>query len=322
MLSLLKSMPRPSGFRRIAFWVSTGLLTFVFLMAVLHFPRDVDAPSSEQELEKARLYYAKAYTPTSAEAEQGNSAFESRYFQMAADAAKDNRIPERVQEFVDGYGLKKRPVIEIGSGRGYLQDVAEDYTGLDISATVARFYHKKFVRGSATALPFEDNSFDGAWSIWVLEHVPNPEQALRELRRVMRHDGKIMMYPAWNCQPWLAEGYQARPYSDFNFGGKLVKASIPVRTSLPYRAASYAPVRAVRGVTAQFGGPTQLRYKRLIPNYKEYWQTDSDALNGIDRYEMMLWFLSRGDECLNCSGLEGSIFMKSTPLIIRINKHS
>jgi hypothetical protein len=42
-------------------------------------------------------------------------------------------------------------VLEIGSGRGYLQDVAQNYTGLDISPSVARFYHKKFVLGSATA---------------------------------------------------------------------------------------------------------------------------------------------------------------------------
>ena len=57
----------------------------------------------------------------------------------------------------------------------------ENYTGLDISPSVARFYHKKFVLGSATAMPFPDNSFDGIWSIWVFEHVPNPEQAFRRL---------------------------------------------------------------------------------------------------------------------------------------------
>jgi Methylase involved in ubiquinone/menaquinone biosynthesis len=72
-----------------------------------------------------------------------------------------------------------------------LQDAAQNYTGLDISPNVARFYHKKFVLGSATAMPFPDNSFEAIWSIWVFEHVPNPEQAFREARRVMRDNGVL-----------------------------------------------------------------------------------------------------------------------------------
>ena len=138
--------------------------------------------------------------------------------------------------------------------------MAEDYTGLDISPSVRRFYHKKFVLGSATSLPFPDDSFDGAWSIWVLEHVPNPEQALRELRRVMRNDGVVFLLPAWECASWNAEGYSVRPYSDFSIGGKLVKASIPIRSSLPFRAITIVPNRLVRKPRLSTGGadPTAL----------------------------------------------------------------
>ena len=241
---------------------------------------------------------------------------------MAQASAESAHIRERVEEFVKHYGLEKRPVLEIGSGRGYLQDVAEDYTGLDISSSVRRFYHKKFVLGSATSLPFPDASFDGAWSIWVLEHVPNPEQALRELRRVMRNGAIVFLLPAWNCTSWAAEGYHVRPYSDFGLGGKLIKASIPLRTSVPYRMVAAVPGRMFRNLAYQLGGPTRLHYRRLTPNYEKYWAPDGDAVNSIDRYEMMLWFKSRGDECLNGSGTSGSIIMRSTdqPLIIRIRK--
>jgi SAM-dependent methyltransferase len=214
-------------------------------------------------------------------------------------------------------------VLDIGSGRGYLQDVAEDYTGLDISPTVRRFYHKKFVLGSATALPFPDNSFDGAWSIWVFEHVPNPEQAFRECRRVVRDGGLIMLRPAWNCTTWPANGYRVRPYSDFNLAGKLKKAMIPIRFSAPFKAAEKVPVRFLRGVASLLGGPTTLHYTRLTPNHKEYWEPDSDAVNSLDRHEVMLWFRTRGDECLNCKGVAGSIFMSGEPwLIIRVHKQA
>jgi len=40
---------------------------------------------------------------------------------------------------------------------------------------------------------------------------------------------------------------------------------------------------------------------------------------GVDRYEAMLWFRSRGDECLNC-GASGSLLMMGIPLVIRIHK--
>jgi hypothetical protein len=65
------------------------------------------------------------------------------------------------------------------------------------------------------------------------------------------------------------------------------------------RMASLIPNRLVRSAAAQLG-PTKLHYRRLVPNYEKYWVPDSDAINSIDSHEAMLWFLSRGDECLNC----------------------
>ena len=67
--------------------------------------------------------------------------------------------------------------------------------------------------------------------------------------------------------------------------------------------------------------PTVLRYTALTPNFQNYWVTDSDAVASIDSYEGMLWFLSRGDECINCpEGFLESIFLGHGPLIVRVNK--
>jgi hypothetical protein len=134
---------------------------------------------------------------------------------------------------------------------------------------------------------------------------------------VTRDNGVLFLLPAWNCPPWAAEGYQVRPYSDFDTMGKIVKASIPLRSSPPFVLMSILPNRMVRNVVSHFG-PTKLRYRRLSPNYDKYWVPDSDAVNSIDRYEAMLWFRSRGDECLNCE--DASLSVSSTPLIIRVHK--
>ena len=288
---------------------------FLALLGVLHFPYDVDAPLTQQEIAAAQKYYADAYRAPASEGET-KTEYETKYLRLAEVAAKALRIEEQVAAFAREFNLGSRAILEIGSGRGYLQDVVENYTGLDISASVARFYHKKFVLGSATALPFPDNSFDGVWSIWVFEHVPNPEQAFREARRVTRDNGVIFLLPAWNCVSWAAEGYEARPYGDFDLGGKLIKASLIMRAEPAFRIASILPIRWARTLAAQFG-PTRLRYRRLTPNYEKYWVPDSDAVNSIDRQEAKLWFLSRGDECVDCGGALSDF---SSALIIRVHK--
>ena len=300
------------------FLLAVAALILSFINSAIHFPYDVDAPLTQQEAEAARKYYTEAYR-TPVDADQAKSEYETKYLQVAAAAAKTFHIEEQVTAFVKDFDLRDRAVLEIGSGRGYLQDVAQNYTGLDISPSVARFYHKKFVLGSATALPFPDDSFDGVWSIWVFEHVPNPEQAFREARRVTKDQGVMFLLPFWNCSPWAAEGYEVRPYSDFNLAGKLIKASIPLRSSWAYWLPTQLPIRAVRSVVAR-NGPTRLRYRRLTPNYEKYWMSDSDAVNAIDSHEAMLWFLSRGDECVNCD--DASVFLPrfSKPLIIRVHK--
>ena len=310
-------------FKRVT--IAALLLTVVALLMIvinsaIHFPYDVDAPLTAQEIEAARKYYTAAYqTPTIAS--QANHEYETEYIHVAAAAAKTFRIEEQVSAFVKKYNLSDRPVLEIGSGRGYLQDIAQNYTGLDISPSVANFYHKKFVLGSATAMPFADDSFDGVWSIWVFEHVPNPEQAFYEARRVTRDKGLLFLLPAWNCKSWAAEGYAVRPYSDFGLAGKVIKASIPLRSSPAFGALTHLPIRIVRTYVARYG-PTRLRYRRLSPNYEKYWVADSDAVNSIDSHEAMLWFLSRGDECLNCEDMSVFLPMTSMPLIFRVHKSS
>jgi len=52
------------------------------------------------------------------------------------------------------------------------------------------------------------------------------------------------------------------------------------------------------------------------PNAAEIEKT----VNSIDVHEAMLWFATRGDECLNCAGAVESLFMDFGPLIIRVHK--
>jgi SAM-dependent methyltransferase len=49
------------------------------------------------------------------------------------------------------------------------------------------------LHGSIDAIPVDDGSFDVALCLQVLEHVPDPAAAVRELRRVVRPGGRVLL---------------------------------------------------------------------------------------------------------------------------------
>jgi SAM-dependent methyltransferase len=223
--------------------------------------------------------------------------------------------------FVEQYHLENSLVLEVGCGRGAFQDLVPHYVGVDLSESVARFLRKPFCCAGATALPFHDNFFEAIWSIHVLEHVPDPELALLEMRRVLKPNGLLCLSPAWYCRPWVAQGYAVRPYSDLDLKGKAVKASIPLRNSLLFRASYVIPRRLGRFMLAVLGvKPANLRYKELSPNFEIYWMEDSDAVNSLDPFDVIAWFSWRGDQCLNKNTLIRKLFVGTGHLIFLINK--
>lgn len=288
-----------------------------FALVLSQYPYSYDSGYSASEIAKTLDFYRKAYR---APAAQTDSPDDDIYVKVASEAARKLHIADWVTRFVGRYQLQSKKILEVGAGRGYLQDVVSDYTGQDIAPTAGRFFHKPFVLGSATAMPFKDNSFDAIWSIWVLEHVPNPEQALREIRRVSNDGAVLYLLPAWECTPWAAQGYRVRPYSDFGLFGKIYKSLIPFRASSLFHMLTRPPVYALRGAWISLaGGPSTLHYRRLEPNYQKYWAPDSDAVNSLDRDEMARWFTSRGDDCLSC--VPGAqVAEEPKALVVRIHK--
>ncbi|MBL8174192.1 MAG: class I SAM-dependent methyltransferase [Bryobacterales bacterium] len=283
------------------------------LFVAWHFPWDTDPVKAESGSRATQAFYNEAFDSEPASKPDA----ETNYERIARLAAEQYGVKGLVTDFVRANGLENKRVLEVGAGKGSLQDIVADYTGLDLSASARKHFHKPFVQASATNMPFRDGEFDAIWTVWVVEHIPNPEHAMMEIRRVVKDGGYVFFMPAWNCVWWAADGLEVRPYSELGVMGKVQKASLPLISSLWYTAAYRLPVIGMRSLAAMQGGPTRLRFERLKPNYEQYWQADSDAVIRLERTEAAMWFTSRGDECLNCGGGEGR---KNPALILRIRK--
>ncbi|MFW6255226.1 MAG: class I SAM-dependent methyltransferase [Candidatus Sumerlaeota bacterium] len=95
----------------------------------------------------------------------------------------------------------ERPkVLDLGCGTGLMLkhlDEAYDPVGLDFSELALHFSRRrgagKLVRGDAQVLPFADNSFDLVTSLDLAEHVEADTLMLREVERVLKPGGHLIL---------------------------------------------------------------------------------------------------------------------------------
>lgn len=100
-------------------------------------------------------------------------------------------------------------VLDVGCGNGTNGMVLRDtqrYVGIDISRRALERAHQRLryrpaslVQAPVWSLPFRDNSFDGVLCTYGLEHMVAPGQAIREMVRVLRREGCLVLVgPAWD----------------------------------------------------------------------------------------------------------------------------
>ncbi len=100
--------------------------------------------------------------------------------------------------------IKDKTVLDIASGEGYgshLMSFESNYVfGVDIDEeTIERAKTKykrenlKFLKGSTTQIPLQDNSVDVIISFETIEHHDEHEQMLAEIKRVLRPGGTLLI---------------------------------------------------------------------------------------------------------------------------------
>lgn len=125
-------------------------------------------------------------------------------------------------------------MLEVGCGPGRdgaaLDAAGFEYTGVDLSPVAARICREQGLsarEADATSLPFATDSFDAAWSMSTLMHLPGDgfAQAIDELKRVVRPGGMVEI-GVWgdvqdNERPHPGDGRYFRRRTDGNLRAEL-----------------------------------------------------------------------------------------------------
>jgi len=109
-------------------------------------------------------------------------------------------------------GIRGR-VLDVGSGAGNMPKAIKHYRpdlevwGTDLSRLALKAALKVpegawFVAAGGERLPFPDGFFDAVTMFDVLEHIPDPLGALREVRRVLRPQGLFHLFLPLEKQPF------------------------------------------------------------------------------------------------------------------------
>lgn len=120
---------------------------------------------------------------------------------------KDEIAPKILEDFIKRAGNPfGKKVLDVGFGAGItacaFASEGAQVSGLDVSEDLLVFANDVIAdRGLQVGLrlydgvsfPFEDNTFDYAYSVSVLEHTTNPQAVLAETARVLKPGGKFYL---------------------------------------------------------------------------------------------------------------------------------
>lgn len=244
-------------------------------------------------------------------------------YQKMLDTIEDN-LPSQdsVRHLMPKYicDLKPESVLEIGcaNGRLYRQLRSYGYTGTYSGIEVADYIieknklrHPEAVWRCANVyeIPFPDNSFNICFSLYVLEHLVYPERALREMLRVVKPNGSlILVFPDFvelGRFPSQQLGFSpAITASKKLQSGKFIDALVSLydsRVRLP---------KILKTAVSIFGSfPVNTR--PLCLSYSSVIGTDVDAVYIASKHEVYDWAFKNGYQVDYPCGVEGEFAVQA-----------
>jgi SAM-dependent methyltransferase len=150
-------------------------------------------------------------------------------------------------------------VLDVGCGDRPYAELFPGATGFDVPGNPHADLH-----GSIDAIPVEDASFDVVLCLQVLEHVPDPAAAVRELHRVVRPGGRVLLsthgiYP-FHPNPddlwrWTHQGLERLFLTNAEWASVTVRAGAGTASTVAMQVAHVLDLALKRAHVRALGAP-------------------------------------------------------------------
>ncbi len=154
---------------------------------------------SSADLDKQPLAVASMFDRVAGRYDLTNDVLavgQTRKWRRLVTEAVDPQPGQRVLDLAAGTGTSSESFVRVGA-----QVVPCDFSLGMLQVGRKRLPHLPFVAGDAMTLPFADASFDAVTISFGLRNIHDPAQGLREMRRVTRPGGRLVVCefstPVW-----------------------------------------------------------------------------------------------------------------------------
>ncbi len=175
--------------------------------------------------------------------------------------------------------IQNPKILDVGCGTGGNLEMLAKFgaaEGVDVSDDALEFCRQKGLKahkGLAESLPFADESFDVVTALDVVEHLDDDAAGLKEMNRVLKKDGKTLIFvPAfmwlWGVQDDVSN-HRIR-YTKKQIVERLEKAGFEIERATYANLTFFAPILA---------GRTLMKLTGIKPESEN--NVNVSALNGI-----------------------------------------
>jgi SAM-dependent methyltransferase len=113
----------------------------------------------------------------------------------------------------------KAPILDLGSGRcWFTRQNVKGIVAVDNSRELVEHFRQEGINnlhGDAYNIPVGDEHFEGVFCCWLLEHLAEPDRALREMHRVLKPGGYacVIVPTPHDMEAFYADYTHVRPYT-------------------------------------------------------------------------------------------------------------
>lgn len=138
----------------------------------------------------------------------------------------NKRLRILFEELLTPGEIAGKDLLDAGCGTGWFSqkafELGANVTSLDVGDNllneVKAKCNSKLVKGDVCAMEFDDNMFDYVIATEVIEHTSSPRQAIKEMHRVLKPNGVILLTvpnKIWHFSVSVANALKLRPYEGY-----------------------------------------------------------------------------------------------------------